>query len=195
MKRILVTGFEPFGGETINPSWECVKALPDRTGEAELVKLRLPTVYGKAAEIAINAAEVIKPCAIICVGQAGGRKNVTPEMIGVNVRDAKIADNEGNFANGEPVAPGGAAAYFSTVDGKKISEQLAAKGLPCGVSYSAGTFVCNDLLYSLLRAFDGKGVKVGFVHVPFFPEQAKEGVPFLDRETAVNVLKEIIELV
>lgn len=195
LKKILITGFDPFGGETVNPSWECIKALPDETGNAKLFKLQLPTVYGKAAESAINAAEEIRPDVILCVGQAGGRKDVTPEMVGINVRDAKIADNEGRFASGEKICEDGEAAYFTTIGARIIAEKLGKKGLPCSVSYSAGTFVCNDLLYSLLRRFDGEAVRIGFVHVPFFPEQAAEGVPSLDKEKTVEVLREIIDLV
>ena len=192
--KILVTGFDAFGGETINPSWECVKALSEKTGKFTLHKLLLPTVYGKAAKIAIKEAERISADVILSVGQAGGRKNVTPEAVGINVRDAGIADNEGNIKSGEKIIADGPAAFFPTIDALEISRKLAAEGLPCSVSYSAGTFVCNDLLYNLLYRFDCTPVRAGFVHVPFFPEQAKEGVPSLPKEISVKVLTEIIKL-
>ncbi len=194
MKRLLITGFDPFGGELKNPSWECVNALPDVVGGFELFKLGLPTVFGEAAKTCIAKAKEIRPDVILCVGLAGGRANVTPEAIALNFRDAGIPDNEGYKANGEPVVQGGETALVSTVNAKEIATSLSERGLPCRISYSAGTFVCNDLLYSLLERFKGEKVRVGFVHVPYFPEQAKEGVPSLEKEKTVEVLEEIIKL-
>ncbi|MBP5312616.1 MAG: pyroglutamyl-peptidase I [Clostridia bacterium] len=195
LKKLLITGFDPFGGAGVTPSWECVRSLADTVGEFELHKLQLQTVYGKAAELAIAEAERIGADAILCVGLAGGRKNVTPEAVGINVRDAEIADNEGKKENGTPVIEGGEAACFSTIPAKDIAVKLRAKGFPCAVSYSAGTFVCNDLLYTLLRRYKDTDKKVGFVHVPYFPGQAPEGEPFLEKEETVRILEEIIKLI
>lgn len=189
MKKLLITGFDPFGGENINPSWEAVKALPDTIGAYEIIKLQLPTVYGKAAKAAIGFAETIKPDVILSIGQAGGRKGITPEVVAINLREAKIPDNDGNMIQNEPVVPGGPAAYFSTVPVRKMVSLIADAGLPASLSYSAGAFVCNDVLYSLLHHFDGTDTLVGFVHVPYLPEQAKESMPFMALDDIVTALK------
>ncbi|MBQ6255925.1 MAG: pyroglutamyl-peptidase I, partial [Clostridia bacterium] len=133
----------------------------------------------------IHAAEKAKPDVILCIGQAGGRDAVTPEMAALNLRFASIADNEGNHPQDEPVVPGGPAAYFSTVPVRKIAQAIHAASLPGKVSYSAGTFVCNDLFYSLLHHYSGTPVRVGFIHVPYLPSQ---GQPSLSLEETVHAL-------
>lgn len=188
MKKLLITGFDPFGGESVNPSWEAVKLLNDTIGEYRLIKMQLPTVFGKAARSLLEAAEKEQPRAIISVGQAGGRKGITPEVIGINLREARIPDNEGNQPINVPVVPGGPAAYFSTLPVREMVDALQKEQIPCGLSCSAGTFVCNDVLYSVLDHFDGTPVRAGFIHVPFLPEQAKEGVPSLPLESIVRGL-------
>ena len=175
-KKLLITGFDPFGGESINPSWEAVKLLPDTIGNYAVTKMEIPTVFGKAADIVLAECENLCPNVIICVGQAGGRSAITPEVIGINLRDARIADNEGNQPVNVPVVEGGAAAFFATLPIRKMVEDINAEGIPAALSYSAGAFVCNDVLYTLLNKFDGTKTKVGFIHVPFLPEQAKDGV-------------------
>ncbi|MBQ8830964.1 MAG: pyroglutamyl-peptidase I [Oscillospiraceae bacterium] len=172
-KKLLITGFDPFGGESINPSWEAVKMLPDVIGGYELTKMQIPTVFGKAAETVMNTAEKLCPNVIICVGQAGGRSAVTPEVIGINLRDARIPDNEGNKPVNVPVIPDGDAAYFSTIPVRKMTDEINAVGIPAALSYSAGAFVCNDVLYTLLHKYSKTDTLVGFIHVPFLPEQAK----------------------
>ena len=174
-KKLLITGFDPFGGESINPSWEAVKLLPDKIGGFEITKLQIPTVFGKAAKEVIAAAEKLKPDVIICTGQAGGRTAVTPEVIGINLREARIADNEGNTPQNEPVIPDAPAAYFATLPVRAMVAAINAENIPAALSYSAGAFVCNDVLYTLLHKFDGTETKVGFIHVPYLPEQAKNG--------------------
>jgi len=188
MKKLLVTGFDPFGGESINPAWEAVKRLPDEIGQWQIHRLMVPTVFGKAYETAAAEAERIGAEGIVCVGQAGGRKAVTPEMIGVNLRYGSIADNEGQSPKDEPCVPMGPAAYFATLPVRRMAEAIKAKGIEASVSYSAGAFVCNDLLYSLLHQYNGTGIPVGFIHVPFLPQQAKEGVPSMALETIVEAL-------
>lgn len=190
---LLVTGFEPFGGEKINPSWEAVKRLPDRIGEHLLVKKELPVVFGKAAEIAIQAAEECNADGIFCVGQAGGRDAVTPELYGVNKRSAKIPDNDGNLVTDEVIRKGGAEKYRSTLPVEKMAEAIAAKGIPAVVSKSAGTFVCNDLLYSLLERYAGAEKMVCFLHIPFLPEQAGDKFPALTLEQDIAALTAAIE--
>lgn len=190
MWKLLITGFDPFGGEKINPAWEAVKRLPDRIGDVTLYKLQIPTVFGKAAELVLQTAETLKPDVILCIGQAGGRSSVTPERIAVNIRDARIADNGGNCPSGEYVLPEGPAAYFATVPVQAMAEAICKVGLPGTVSNSAGTFVCNDTLYSLLHHCAGTNVKVGFIHVPYLPEQ---GTPSLSLERTIAALIAAIE--
>lgn len=174
MKKLLITGFEPFGGENINPSWDAVRALPDEVGEYVLTKLSIPVVYGEAAERVIEAADELLPDAIISVGQAGGRAAITPELVAINLRYAKIPDNKGNEPKDEAIINCGEAAHFSTIPARKIAEAINSLGIPSQVSYSAGTYVCNDVLYTLLDKYKDKSVKVGFIHVPYSTEQNKE---------------------
>ncbi len=188
MKKLLITGFEPFGGEKINPSWEAVKILPDSVGDFELTKIEIPVVFGKASETVLAKAEEIKPDAIICVGQAGGRTGVTPEMIAVNLRFASIPDNEGNQPKDEPCVPDGENAYFSTLPVRKMTAAVAETGIPCSVSYSAGTYVCNDLIYNVLHHFKNSETRACFIHVPFIPEQTTDK-PSMELETIAKALE------
>ena len=191
MKKLLITGFEPFGGEEINPSWEAVCRLPLEIGGYELEKLLLPVVFGKAAEETIEKAEKICPDAIICVGQAGGRDAITPELVGINLRYASIPDNSGFQPKDEPIISGGEEAYFSTLSVRKIAEAINAAGVPSRVSYSAGAYVCNDLLYTLLAHYKNTDVKVCFIHIPYSTEQNKE--PSMDIDNIVKGLTVAIE--
>ena len=193
MKKLLITGFDPFGGESINPAWEAVKLLPDTIGAFELTKLEIPTVFGTASQKVLEAAQAVQPDVILCIGQAGGRKAITPEMVGINLRHARIADNAGNQPQDEPVAAEGPAAYFATVPVRKMAQAAEDAGIAAAVSYSAGTFVCNDTLYALLHHYADTQVQAGFVHVPFLPQQAKEGVPYMELESIVRGLSAMIE--
>ncbi len=188
MKKLLITGFEPFGGEKINPSWEAVKLLPDEIGEFSLTKLEVPVVFGKAAKTVLKTAEEINPDAVICVGQAGGRTGITPEMIAVNLRFASIPDNEGNQPKDEPVIADGENAYFSTLPVRKMTAAISENGIASSVSYSAGTYVCNDLIYSVLHHFDKTETKACFIHVPFIPEQTSDK-PSMELETIAKALE------
>lgn len=192
MKKLLITGFDPFGGESCNPAWEAVKLLPDTVGDYMLCKLEIPTVFGIAAQTVLHAAEKEHPHTILCIGQAGGRTNVTPERIAVNIRDASIKDNAGNQPKGETVDPHGPAAYFSTLPVADMAAAIEKAGLPAAVSNSAGTFVCNDTLYALLHHYAGTSVRVGFIHVPFLPQQ---GAPNLPLESTVKALCAAIEAI
>jgi pyroglutamyl-peptidase len=186
MKKLLITGFEPFGNCDKNPSWMAVEALPERVGEYALKKLSLPTVFGKAGEAVLSAAKCWEPDVILCIGQAGGRAAVTPERIAVNIRDARIPDNRGNRPEGEPVAAEGPAAYFTTVPVREMAAAIVAAGLPGTVSNSAGAFVCNDTLYTLLHHFRGTKTRVGFLHVPWLPEQGSPSLPLADTVRALE---------
>lgn len=183
MKRLLITGFDAFGGQNTNPSWLAVQALPDHTGEFELRKLQIPTVFGAAAAAVLEAATVFRPHVILCVGQAGGRDAVTPERIAVNIRDARICDNAGNQPRGEFVVADGPAAYFSTVPVTEMAQAIQDAQIPGTVSNSAGAFVCNDVLYTLLHHYAGTETRVGFIHVPYLPEQGSPSLP-LERTVA-----------
>ena len=185
MKKLLITGFDPFDGGTVNPSWEAVKLLPESIGEYELCKLQIPVVFGLATQTVLEIAAEVRPDVIISVGQAGGRAAVTPERIGINVRDARIADNAGISPKDEPIVPGGPDGLFSTLPVKAMVEAIISAGLPGAISNTAGTFVCNDVLYSLLHRYAGTEVRCGFIHVPYLPEQ---GSPSLTLEQTVQAL-------
>lgn len=174
MKTLLITGFTPFGGEAVNPSWEAVKNLPDHLGSFTLHKLNIPTVYGQAANIVLEKAAEIAADAIICVGLAGGRDAVTPERIAVNIRDARIPDNAGVLCSGSKIAEDGPAAYFSTLPVEKMSQAIRDAHIPSCVSNTAGCYVCNDVLYTVLHR---SNVPACFIHVPYVPEQGQPNLP------------------
>lgn len=188
MKKLLITGFDPFGGAVVNPSWEAVKRLPDRIGDWRLTKIEIPTVFGLAAQTVLTIAQELQPDAILCIGQAGGRESITPEAYGVNLRHARIADNAGNQPLAVLIIQNAPASYMSTLPLNDIVHAVRNAGLPCKLSFSAGRFVCNDLLYTLLHHYRGTNTKVGFIHVPFLPEQAKEGQPSMSLDDIVNAL-------
>ena len=171
--KILLTGFDPFGGESINPAWEAVKRVEAPAG-AELIRLEVPTVFGRSITTVLTSMRLHRPDVVVCVGQAAGRSEITPERVAINIADASIPDNEGNRPCDAPIYPDGENACFSTLPVKAMVEAIKAAGLPASLSNTAGTFVCNQLMYGLLyhisREFPGMGG--GFIHVPCIPEQA-----------------------
>ena len=178
--KLLLTAFDPFGGETVNPALEAVKLVADRVAGVDIVKLEVPTVFGKSVETVIRAIEAEKPDAVLCIGQAGGRYDLTPERVAINLDDARIGDNAGNQPIDSPISDTGAAAYFSTLPIKAMVARIRAAGLPASVSNTAGTFVCNHLMYGVLHhlANHHPSVRGGFMHVPFEPSQtANRSVP------------------
>ena len=178
--KILVTAFDPFGGEKINPALEAVKLMRDQIEGAEIVKLEIPTVFHKSIEKVKAAILSENPDVVLSIGQAGGRFEVTPERVAINVDDARIPDNEGNQPLNQPVFENGEPAYFATLPVKAIVEAIQAEGLPASLSNSAGTFVCNHIMYGVLYHISkmGKPIRAGFIHVPFTPEQvAKRPTP------------------
>ena len=185
MKKLLITGFDSFNNATVNPSWEAVKLLPDTIGDYEIHRLQLPTIYSKAPRILLEKAAAVGPDVIISVGQAGGRDAVTPERIAVNIRAARIADNEGTVLDGDRIDPDGPAAYFSTLPVEAMRDAIRDAHIPAAVSNTAGTFVCNDVLYSMLHHYAGTDVRCGFIHVPYLPQQ---GEPSLPLEQTVQAL-------
>ena len=174
MKKLLISGFEPFGGEGINPSWEAVSLLPNEINGYVLKKLCIPVVFGEAAQILIDEAEREMPDVILCIGQAGGRNALTPELVGINLRHGSIPDNKGNMPKDEPIEPCGETAYFSSLPVRDIAQAINDAGVLSRVSYSAGAYVCNDVIYTLLSHFKGTQTRVGFIHVPYSSEQKKE---------------------
>lgn len=178
--KILVTAFDPFGGERINPALEAVKLMRDQIEGAEIVKLEIPTVFHKSIEKVKAAILSENPDVVLSIGQAGGRFEVTPERVAINVDDARIPDNEGNQPLNQPIFEDGEPAYFATLPVKAIVEAIQTEGLPASLSNSAGTFVCNHIMYGVLYHISkmGKPIRAGFIHVPFTPEQvAKRPTP------------------
>lgn len=173
-RKILVTGFQPFGGESMNPAWEAVRRLPDTIGDATVTKVEVPVVFGRGPEAVERAVEEVEPDLVLCVGQAGGRAKITPEFVGINYADARIPDNDGCQPVAERVVDGGPDAYFATLPVKAMVQAMQKAGVPAEVSYTAGTYVCNDVMYSLLHTLATRhpGVRGGFLHVPYATEQA-----------------------
>ena len=193
--KIIVTGFDPFGGEKINPSIECVKALPEIEG-VELIRLELPTVFKESAKRLNEVINDVKPDAVLSVGQAGGRAGITMERIAINVDDARIPDNISQQPIDETIQTKGAAAYFSTLPIKRIVKAIREAGISAEVSNSAGTFVCNHIMYQALFAATkaDKPFKAGFMHIPFIPEQTADK-PSLPLEESTKDLQIAIETI
>ena len=193
--KIIVTGFDPFGGEKINPSIECVKALPEIEG-VELIRLELPTVFKESAKRLNEVINDVKPDAVLSVGQAGGRAGITMERIAINVNDARIPDNISQQPIDEEIQVEGEAAYFSTLPIKRIVKAIREAGISAEVSNSAGTFVCNHIMYQALFAATkaDKPFKAGFMHIPFIPEQTTDK-PSLSLDKSTKALQIAIETI
>lgn len=174
--RILLTGFDPFGGESINPSWEAVRALHGRRiGGHRIVALQLPTEFAGSLRMLKAAVREQAPAIVLGVGQAGGRRQLSIERVAINLQDARIPDNAGVQPVDEPVIAGGPAAYFSTLPIKAMLAALHAQGLPAEISNSAGTYVCNHIAYAMLHlAAKRRGMRAGFIHIPYLPVQAAQ---------------------
>lgn len=201
--KILVTGFDPFGGEKINPALETIKRLPDTILGAQIIKLEIPTVVGKSLAKIKEAVEKENPDVVLSIGQAGGRSEITVERVGINIDDCRIPDNEGNQPIDEPVVKGGPAAYFVTVPIKAIVENIKAHNIPASISNTAGTFICNHVCYGVAhlaaaRTAAGKPMKSGFIHIPFLPEQVigKPALtPSMSLETIVSGITHALEAI
>ena len=172
--NILVTGFEPFGGEDINPAWEICRDLPEAIGAARIHVLQVPCEFRAAIEVVAQEIERLEPAIILSLGQAGGRCAMSVERVAINVDDARIDDNAGNAPVDEPVAGGGPAAYFATVPVKAMVAAMREADVPAQVSNTAGTFVCNHLMYGVLHflAASRREARAGFIHVPWLDAQA-----------------------
>ena len=184
--KVLITGFDPFGGESINPALEAVKKLPNTISNAQIIKLEIPTVFKKSLEKIEENILAHKPDIVISIGQAGGRFGITPERVAINIDDARIEDNEKNQPIDLKVFEDGENAYFTTLPIKAMVKEMQEAGIPSSVSNTAGTFVCNHVMYGVLYMINKKfpNIKGGFIHVPYIPSQVvnKASMPSMSIE-------------
>lgn len=197
--KILVTGFDPFGGESTNPALEAVKKLPNTILDADIIKLEIPTVFVKSADVVKEAILTHRPDVVVNIGQAGGRFSVTPERVAINVDDARIPDNEGNQPIDDPIQKDGQSAYFTQLPVKAMVRAMKEAGLPGAVSNTAGTFVCNHIMYQVQYMIDKEFPKMkgGFIHVPFIPSQVvdKPNQPSMSLDDIVRSLEKALEAI
>ena len=196
--KALVTGFEPFGGESVNPALEAVLRLPPRLDALEIGTAALPSVFGRALAALEDALVATRPDIVLCVGQAGGRAELSLERVAINVDDARIADNDGQQPIDRPVVAGGPAAYFANLPIKAAVAALREAGLPAAVSNSAGTFLCNHVFFGLMHeaALNGNRFRGGFLHVPYLPNQATRvpGAPSMTLEQIVEGIEIVLSV-
>jgi len=192
MTKVLLTGFEPFGKATLNPSGEIVKQI---SGD-NIITAILPVAYAQSAERLLALIAEHKPGVVICLGQAEGRTHISPERIAINLDDARLADNEGVIRNDVPIVAGGPVAYESTLPIKEIVKAINDAGVPTVVSLSAGAFLCNHVFYVAQDHFKGTKVRSGFVHVPLMDEQAGEfpGLPTMPLDQMVKAVRTMLEV-
>lgn len=198
MTKVLITGFDPFGGATINPAFEAVKLLPETIQDAEIIKIEIPTVFKKDGEVLEAAIKEYQPDIVLCVGQAGGRSGVTIEKVAINLMEARIPDNDGQQPLNQAIHEDGENAYFATIPVKTMVNSVKAQNIPSSVSYTAGTFVCNDIMYRLLYLAEKEypAMRGGFIHVPYLPEQVTElpeGTPSMSADLISQALAAAIE--
>ena len=195
--KVLITGFDKFGGESINPSSLCVNSLPDVIDNIEIKKITLPTIFKDSSQVLEENIKSFSPNIVICVGQAGGRSKITPERIAINIDDARIPDNIGNSPIDKTIRKDGENAYFSTLPIKAIVDGLNKNNIPSAISNTAGTFVCNHIMYESLYLASTKypHIKAGFIHIPFIEEQVldKPNMPFMKKEDIIIALELIIK--
>ena len=193
MKTVLITGFEPFGGESVNPSWEVVSSLDNAIiGGCRVIARQLPCVFGESLAVLNAAIDALSPSLVLAVGQAGGRTDITVERVAINVDDARIADNQGQQPVDVPIVADGPAAWFSSLPIKAMVVAMRNAGIPASVSQTAGTFVCNHVMYGLLHKLrDVLAVKGGFIHIPYLPQQAAQhpGAPSMAADTVRRALE------
>ena len=191
--KVLITGFDPFGEENINPAWEAVKKIKDKIEGAEIIKKQIPTVFNKSISQLLDEIEKNQPDIVICVGQAGGRYDVSIERVAINIDDARIEDNEKNQPIDIKIFNDGESAYFSNLPIKAMVEEIKSMEIPASISNTAGTFVCNHIMYGLLYYINKKyrNIKGGFIHVPFINQQVvnKKNQPYMSLEHIVKALE------
>ena len=188
MRKILITGFKSFYGVPLNPAWEVVRRLPAVIGDFSVYTRIVDVSYEGAEKDVLSKADTVHPDIILCLGLAAKRSAITPEYAAINLRHSEIPDNHGHVIHDEPVIPGGPDAYFSTLPVRKMAEAMKETGVPAEVSYTAGTFVCNNLMYQLLHRYKGTDTKVGFIHVPLLAEQEDESAAIRTDEAVKAVI-------
>lgn len=197
--RILVTGFDPFGGEKINPAFEVIKKLRDNIEGAEVVKLQIPTAFYSSTNKIVEKINEVEPDVVLMIGQAGGRFDITVERVGINVDDARIPDNENQQPVDKPIDVEGLPAHLATIPIKAIVQEIKAKNIPASVSNTAGTYVCNHVMYGVLNyIYKNKlNIKGGFIHIPFLLEQVvtKPNTPAMSLETMVEAIESAVEAI
>lgn len=193
MKSLLITGFDPFAHYIVNPSWKAVKALPDIVGDYQLYKLMLPNIFDLEAKILLEEAGRVKPDVILLCGMNSGSTRVQLNLAALNIRDAFLEDNLGHRPWGVPIREDAPAAYFATIPVHEIVRSLRAQKLPVQLEFASGGYVCNDIFYLTLHAFNGTHTKIGFVHVPLLPEMVMDESMALPLEKTVEVLQAIIK--
>lgn len=198
--KILVTGFDPFGGEKTNPAYEAVKLLPDEISGSEIIKLEIPTVFSRSSLVVEEAIKEHNPNVILNIGQAGGRSSISVERVAINLGEARIPDNDGEQPIDEKLQKDGEAAYFSTIPVKGMVKNIRDHGIPANVSYTAGTYVCNSIMYNVLYMAHKKynNIRAGFIHVPFSIGQAADkpdGTPSMAIDTIAKALEYAIEAI
>ncbi|EKN3360764.1 pyroglutamyl-peptidase I [Yersinia ruckeri] len=198
MKNVLITGFEPFDGERVNPSWEVVRQLNDlMLGGVRVVARQLPCVFGEALTTLNVAIDELQPALVLAIGQAGGRADMTIERVAINIDDARIPDNKGQQPVDQPIIDAGPAAYFTRLPIKAMVQGIRDAGIPASVSQTAGTYVCNHVMYGLLHRLNQSGnVKGGFIHIPYLPEQAVNhpGAPSMSAQSVLVALELAISI-
>lgn len=197
MQKVLVTGFSPFDDETLNPSYEALKLLPSQIDSFYIICYELPTIFDTSANILIDIIQKTQPDYILMFGQAGGRTTISIERVAINIDDASIFDNQKNMPKDQLIVPEGPVAYFSSLPIKKIQANLVEHGIPSSISNSAGTFVCNHLMYRTLHFLhtNDLNIKAGFIHVPYIHEQTKDkqNVFSMSLEDITKAIKIIIK--
>jgi pyroglutamyl-peptidase len=197
--KVLLTGFDPFGGEKINPAFEVVKRVKENIAGAEIIKIQVPTAFNKSIEETVKKIEEIKPDFVLNIGQAGGRSGITVERVGINISDARIPDNLNQQPVDLKIDEDGEIAYFSTIPIKAIVEAIQNKNIPAAVSDSAGTYVCNHLLYGVLNYISKNqlSIKAGFIHIPYLFEQVvkKPNTAAMDIDTMVLAIETALEII
>lgn len=189
-KKILLTAFDPFGDDKINSALETLEHLPDKVDGDRIIKLQLPTVFGKSSQVVKEAIQKEEPDAVVLLGMAGGRTAITPERVAINVDDARIEDNEGNRPLEQAIVLDGPKAYFSTLPIQEMVAAMLERGIPASISNTAGTFVCNHLMYSVLHylARNQQNLPAGFIHLPYLPVQVLDrlNIASMSLETMVG---------
>lgn len=198
VRSILVTGFDPFGGEPVNPAFEAVRLLPDEIAGVSVIKLEIPTAFTRSAKVVEEAMKRERPDFVLCIGQAGGRSAITVEKVAINLAEASIPDNDGEQPCDMPLRADGDTAYFASLPVKAMVKSINAHGIAAFMSYTAGTYVCNAIMYNVLYLIDRKfpGMKGGFIHVPYAVAQGvgkPNGTPVMEIATMAKAIEYAIE--